>query len=102
MDSQGDGASGVDHWQRTDHVNILMKEYERLKDEQARRIGFRDGQIFVTLGAIGGLASYATVHKDDRVFLLIPWVCVIMGWNYLVNDEKISAIGRYIRRDLAG
>ncbi len=27
----------------------------------------------------------------------MPWICIILGWTYLVNDEKISAIGRYIR-----
>jgi hypothetical protein len=28
---------------------------------------------------------------SDRPF------CLILGWTYVVNDEKISAIGRYIR-----
>jgi hypothetical protein len=30
----------------------------------------------------------------------VPWVCLILGWTYVVNDEKISAIGRYIRYTL--
>ena len=29
--------------------------------------------------------------------MVVPWVCLILGWTYLVNDEKITAIGRYIR-----
>jgi len=28
-------------------------------------------------------------------------VCLVLGWTYLVNDEKISAIGKYIRLTLA-
>ena len=32
--------------------------------------------------------------------LLLPWVCLILGWTYLINDEKISAIGKYIRLTL--
>jgi hypothetical protein len=27
-------------------------------------------------------------------------VCLILGWTYVVNDEKISAIGKYIRYKL--
>ncbi|WP_187329296.1 hypothetical protein [Halomicronema hongdechloris] len=23
--------------------------------------------------------------------LVIPWVCLILGWTYVVNDEKISS-----------
>jgi hypothetical protein len=34
-------------------------------------------------------------------FFLIPWVTLILGWTYVVNDEKISSIGRYFRTDLA-
>ena len=32
--------------------------------------------------------------------LVIPWVCLILGWTYVVNDEKITAIGEYIRHKL--
>lgn len=32
---------------------------------------------------------------------MLPPVSVILGWTYLVNDEKISAIGRYVRGDHA-
>jgi VIT1/CCC1 family predicted Fe2+/Mn2+ transporter len=34
-------------------------------------------------------------------FFLIPWVTLILGWTYVVNDEKISSIGRYFRKNLA-
>jgi len=33
--------------------------------------------------------------------LVLPPVCVILGWTYLVNDHKVTAIGQYIRRHLA-
>jgi hypothetical protein len=29
--------------------------------------------------------------------LLVGWVPLVLGWTYLANDEKLSAIGRYIR-----
>ncbi|WP_013320652.1 hypothetical protein [Gloeothece verrucosa] len=83
-------------------LQVYFQEYEKLKDEQAQRIGFRDNIIFVTIGAFGGILSFALSNKISYYALLvIPWVCLILGWIYLVNDEKISAIGRYIRITLA-
>lgn len=82
-------------------LQILMEEYRTLKAEQANRIGFRDNLLYVTLGLFGAIASFA-LSSDENVpaFLVIPWVCIVMGWTYIVNDEKISAIGRYIRSAL--
>jgi hypothetical protein len=83
-------------------LEVYLKEYEKLKAEQAQRIGFRDNMLYVTLGVFGGILSFALSAKTNYYALLvIPWVCLILGWTYLVNDEKISAIGRYIRLTLA-
>ncbi len=35
------------------------------------------------------------------LLLLLPLVCVVLGWTYFVNDQKISAIGTYLGRHLA-
>lgn len=49
----------------------------------------------------GGVLSFTLSNKANYYALLvIPWVCLILGWAYLINDEKISAIGRYIRLTL--
>jgi hypothetical protein len=82
-------------------LDILLAEYGALKSEQAQRIGFRDNMLYVTLGTLGGILSFAIAEKINySALLLIPWVCVILGWTYLVNDDKISAIGRYLRDEL--
>ncbi|WP_353933026.1 hypothetical protein WJM97_10780 [Okeanomitos corallinicola TIOX110] len=82
-------------------LEVYLHEYEKLKEEQAQRIGFRDNMLYVTLGVFGGILSFALSGKNNNYALLvIPWVCLILGWAYLVNDEKISAIGRYIRYTL--
>ncbi|NJN10091.1 MAG: hypothetical protein HC815_19695 [Richelia sp. RM1_1_1] len=82
-------------------LDIYLLEYEKLKEEQSQRIGFRDNMIYVTLGVFGGIVSFALSNKINYYALLvIPFVCLILGWTYLVNDEKISAIGRYIRLTL--
>ncbi len=82
-------------------LQVYLQEYDKLKEEQAQRIGFRDNILYVTLGLFGGILSFALSNKINYYALLvIPWVCLILGWTYLVNDEKISAIGRYIRLTL--
>lgn len=77
---------------------VHLNEYVKLKDEQIERMRFRDNLLYVTLAAFGGVISYAMSHPSHHyTFLVLPWICLILGWTYLVNDEKISAIGRYIR-----
>ena len=80
---------------------VYLLEYEKLKEEQAQRIGFRDNLLYVTLGVFGAVVSFAVSDKTNSyAFLVLPWVCIILGWTYLVNDQKISAIGQYIRDTL--
>jgi hypothetical protein len=80
---------------------VLLTEYERVKDEQRARIGFRDNLIYATLAAMA-LVVAAALRKDDQLQLLtlLPPVSLLLGWTYLVNDEKISAIGRYVGQEL--
>lgn len=79
-------------------LDFYISEYEKLKQEQIARIGFRDNLIYATLIALTAVVS---IVADDTaripVLLVLPMVCITLGWTYLVNDEKISAIGRYIR-----
>ena len=85
---------GTQEWLLWVHLN----EYVKLKDEQIARMRFRDNLLYMTLVAFGGIISYAMSHPSHYyTFLVLPWVCLILGWTYLINDEKISAIGEYIR-----
>jgi hypothetical protein len=82
-------------------LNVWLAEYDKLKTEQSQRIGFRDNLLYVTLLVFGGVASFAVSNAANYyAFLVLPWASLILGWTYLVNDEKISAIGRYIRLTL--
>ena len=79
-----------------------LNEYIKLKDEQIQRMRFRDNLLYLTLAAFGGIVSYAVTDPSRYyAFLVLPWVCFILGWTYLVNDEKISAVGRYLRYQLS-
>lgn len=80
---------------------VLLAEYEQLKEEQRARIGFRDNLLYVALAAATAVTAVAAQTRMIQLALALPVVCVVLGWTYLVNDEKISAIGRYTRTELA-
>jgi hypothetical protein len=78
-------------------AEFLIEEYKKLKDEQHARIGVRDNLIYVTLASLAAVVA-ATFKADFRdVLLLLPPVCFVLGWTYLVNDQKVTAIGRHLR-----
>jgi hypothetical protein len=81
---------------------VLLKELETLKAEQTSRIGFRDNLIYVNLAAVGSTFAFG-LSNDTRllVLLVVPWVCFVLGWTYIVNDFMISRIGLYIRSRLS-
>lgn len=81
---------------------ILIIEYERLKEEQKVRISFRDSLIYATLAVLAAVIA-ATLQSSPRsdLLLLIPPTSILLGWTYLVNDQKASAIGRYILEHIA-
>jgi hypothetical protein len=79
---------------------LLLAEYQTVKDEQKTRIGFRDNLLYVTLTVVAAVIAAAAQAKQSEMLLALPPVCVVLGWTYLVNDEKISSIGTYVRDDL--
>lgn len=82
--------------------SVFLAEYKQLKDEQRSRISVRDNLIYATLTSIAAVLLFAFNGVDHRsALLLLPPVCLVLGWTYLINDEKVTAIGRYIRDDLA-
>lgn len=81
-------------------AQLLLAEYQTIKDEQKARIGFRDNLLYVTLGVVAAVIAAAAQAKQTSMLLALPPVCVVLGWTYLVNDDKISAIGAYVRDDL--
>ena len=85
-------------------INILLEEYKALKSEQLSRIKLRDTLIYISLGIFGAIFSYAMFSEgNDKsiVLLMLPTVSLILAWTYVVNDEKISHIGKYVRHELA-
>jgi hypothetical protein len=82
-------------------LSVYLQEYQKLKDEQIQRIGFRDNIIYTNLISVGAVGAFAVTSVGNmQALFIIPWVCLVLGWTYLVNDERISAIGRYLRMAL--
>ncbi|MEV7995745.1 hypothetical protein AB0O67_28755 [Streptomyces sp. NPDC086077] len=79
---------------------LLLAEYQTVKDEQKARIGFRDNLLYVTLAVVAAIIAAAAQADQASMLLALPPVCVVLGWTYLVNDEKITAIGHYVRDEL--
>lgn len=87
----------------TDEVTeskILLPEYDCLKEEQKTRIGFRDNLLYFTLAVAAAVVAVAVQSGQSSLLLSVPAICLILGWTYLVNDEKISAIGCYVHDQL--
>lgn len=79
-----------------------LMEYDKLKEEQTSRIGFRDNLLYVTLVVFGGVFSYSVGDiKNNDALLVLPLVSSILGWTYLLNDKKISEIKSYLRNELS-
>ncbi|MEU0711543.1 hypothetical protein ABZ508_29705 [Streptomyces lavendulocolor] len=76
---------------------VLLAEYDRIKEEQKTRIGFRDNLLYFTLAASTAVLALTVESGQTHLLLAVPVICLVLGWTYLVNDEKISAVGHYIR-----
>ncbi len=77
-------------------ADLLALEYVQLKEEQRLRIGTRDNLLYATLGCYAAVVAGVLQTGDVRVALLLPALCLILGWTYHVNDNRITAIGRYV------
>jgi uncharacterized membrane protein YoaK (UPF0700 family) len=85
---------------RTDPTDLALLEYQQLKEEQRLRITSRDNLVYATLVAVGAVCGAALQATSTTVLLLLPAICVVLGWTYVSNDRKVSEIGRHIRLDL--
>lgn len=84
------------------NTEIGLAEYKELKQEQRMRMASRDSLsywIFPALAVIGGVALSGPGREP--LLLLVPLVCIALGWAYLGNDTKVTQISDYIRTELA-
>lgn len=79
---------------------LLTLEYEHLKEEQRLRISTRDNLVYTTLGALALVIAGAIETRSPIMLLLLPPVCLVLGWTYLTNDDRITAIGLHIQKTI--
>ncbi|MBB6347258.1 hypothetical protein ACWGH8_37970 [Nonomuraea muscovyensis] len=78
-------------------VKALLSEYDALKAEERQRIGARGQLLYATLTAVAGISTVTTTVGQLELLLLLPLAATVLGWAYVTNDHKITAIGRYVR-----
>lgn len=84
-----------------DKKDYYLVEYDRLKEEQLKRIESRDHMIYLTLVAVGSVFAYVFTNPTHyEAFLILPFFCIVMAWTYYSNDLKVSAIGDYIKDNI--
>ncbi len=81
--------------------DLLVEEYKALKAEQQLRIGIRDNLLYATMAALAAVVAASASAHNPAYLLLTPPVCLVLGWTYHANDQKISAVGQYVRTGLA-
>jgi hypothetical protein len=82
----------------TDSTSHLL-EYEKLKEEQGRRIHFRDNMRYVMFVAAGFV--FAKAGEMPFALLAIPWMCSVLGWTYVANMRQVCRIREYVKTKLA-
>jgi hypothetical protein len=82
--------------------DVHLAEYDALKAEQTSRIALRDRLMYAALAALAAtLALVIQPVGRPYLLLLLPMVCIVLGWTYFANDQKISAIGNYLGQHLS-
>lgn len=74
---------------------VALAEYDKIKAEQANRIGTRDNLLYATLAGTG--AVFAASQGHPAYLLGIPVLTFVLGWTFVANDHLITAIGSYFR-----
>ncbi len=77
-------------------TQVYLKEYEILKTEAISRAGIRDNLLYVVLIAYSGVISVVISGNPPQALLLLPIIGFALGWTFIINDEKISSMGKYI------
>ncbi|OJF79860.1 hypothetical protein NS14008_12475 [Nocardia seriolae] len=75
----------------------MTDEHPTLKSEQLERIKLRDTFLNLNIVALGVVTAVGLPGQRGGVWLIVPWITTILGWAYLSNDDKVSAIARHLR-----
>jgi hypothetical protein len=81
--------------------DILLLEYEKLKDEQRARITIRENLFYIALVIVGAtFSALLTLTGVDIGYLAITPVMLVISNSYYYNDEIVSRMNVYVRESL--
>ena len=84
----------------TERLSVHLEEYKALKAETLQRVLSRDRSTYLAVVSIGAAVTLFDKWDHPALLFLVPWVCLLFGWQYLMNDVKISHAGDYFRDNL--
>jgi hypothetical protein len=82
-------------------AEVHLMEYDKLKDEQLERIRARDSMTYATLVVIAAIGSGVLQFHLPELLLALPPATVVTGWLRLLDDSKVTQLGRYFATDLS-
>ncbi|GIG62087.1 hypothetical protein Lfu02_64590 [Longispora fulva] len=80
---------------------LLICEYEHLKQEQRLRIATRDNLVCASVAAMVAVGGAALEAHSPALLLLWPPLALVLGLNFVANDQKVSAIRAHITSVIA-
>jgi hypothetical protein len=81
-------------------INVILKEYEVLRNEAHLRIGFFIQIFYVYALAWGAVYGFIFANKHYDLFLLFPWLTLGMYMRILWDQKMASFIDDYVRNYL--
>jgi hypothetical protein len=81
--------------------DILLLEYEKVKDEQRERISIRERLFYTALLVVGAIFSaLLTMSGIDVGYLALTPVLFIISNSYYYNDEIVTQMNNYVQESL--
>lgn len=76
----------------------ISDEYASMKQEQLERIKQRDTFLHLNIVAIAVNSAIAVQGAEQALaWLVLSWISLILGWTYLSNDDKVSALALHLK-----
>lgn len=79
---------------------VMLAEYDKLKDEEQERIRTCHGLIAAMATAAAAAAGFAYQLGTVDTLLVVPGAALVLGWTYLINEERAAEASRHIRQVL--
>lgn len=81
--------------------DVLLLEYEKVKDEQRARITIRENLFYTALIVVGAVFSaLLSIPGIDFGYLVLTPILFVMSNAYYYNDEIIGRMNAYIQESL--